>query len=490
MIEKCKRRQCLLSFRFTRYPWAILANEPSAHSIYRAHDPCALLLNIHPDQLWVALHSIMTELYTLPDEVLLICVAGLPQANLPSLTLVATRFRPLVEDVLYQFPILERHWGKPGQYHKPMARLRSFARTLLGRLVLAHKVRGLTMVTAKHDYDSNPYTQSTCDRMAVQVLEYIGQKSTQWRSRIGDWQTRLEQGDGNAWGGLFFALVSHLKYLDIEILSRAGLWHQNLWDSARYAIHPIEKLFSFIADRNDAEAFLPVDLSMIAGLNSLERLRFFGFELETNWCLLPNLRSLEVNRECFLPDNINFTSSSARLVCRDMSDLTMELSTYSMIYDIPIVTGNTETRFISSVTLPSLRTLDVKLSDIEFRGYDEYWDDQVRSGMTGNILAGHGLGRLDMLLDQIKGLSITLFHLSIDTYYDLEPFFSCYIVPTISMARLQNLQHWTLPQELLIGIFYGTALQNYEPLPPQQLLPSSLKNPGRHISIHTCLRLA
>jgi hypothetical protein len=242
------------------------------------------------------------------------------------------------------------------------------------------KVIDIITVSAKYDYNEPPgssYIDSIAGHQAAKVVQLMGQDIIQWEARAEDWKDRSWSGDGHAWAGLILALVPRLRYLTIEFLSRQGLWSYDSRDDRRFARNPLEKLFGDISDSAPWEGTLPVELDHIAGLRNLEVLGLLARKLEINWCLLPNVQTLEVGQDCLYPNATNDCANSVFLhTCPAVSNLTIEIVSHLTVSQGCDRTRALRDSFLSSSTFPLLEKLQTQPADQAFVGY-EAGDDNL-----------------------------------------------------------------------------------------------------------------
>jgi hypothetical protein len=221
-----------------------------------------------------------------------------------------------------------------------------------------------------------------------------------------------------------------------------------------------------------------VDLSAISGLRNLKALRYFSAELDTSWCLLPNLRWLEVGQACWRPDLLQGYASSLTPSARsNVSALEMSIPSSLTISKVFDEVNSTRSCFLSSRTFPVRICLTLQLTNIRFRGYeqDDFNGVLYDKPIHGKCLTKPYDASFDILLDQLEGVSSTLSVLTVDTYTDLDRDFLGFIAPTISMHKFKSLKILAVPQELLLGQDYGTPGQIHVQPSPHRLLPPTLE---------------
>jgi len=337
------------------------------------------------------------------------------------------------------------------------------------------------MVTAKHGPEHLPDIDSETIEQAHRVVDRLGLQSRQWSARAEGWKDRLRRGDGNAWCGLVLALVPRLETLSIEFLTREGMYGLSTWDPNRFAKNTCEKLFGYILDSASPEALLLLDLSLLPGLRNLYELRFFGQELDANWCLLPNLHSLEVGRDCVRPDILRGCASSLEPAARpQVSWLTMELSTSLTLTHMLDHFGALQQVFLSPSTFPNLTSLRLRLTNIAFDGYQNEYDDPDWNGPERVVLRADYTGAFDNLLDRLGSIAARIRYLEFHVYSDMCTGFLSFIEPATDFTRFRSLRRLALPQELLLGQFYGISSRSYTPPAASRLLPASLENLALH----------
>ena len=419
----------------------------------------------------------MAGLQNLPSETIASIATYLRQHDLARFALVCSKFQAPAEDKLYQSPLLEYRYAAPAPRYNTLVFLRQFAVTLLRYPRLALKVRELTMVTAKHDGLVGAGVDSKCIDLASKVVDSVALTSLQWAARAQNWKERLRMGDGNAWGGLILALVPRLETLSIEILSRGGMAGLSSWDPDRFASNPTEKLFGFLSDSAPPEALLHLDLSVLPGLRNISELRFFGKELDANWCLLPNLQWLEVGRDCTRPDILRGCADSLEPLARpQVSYLTMEISTGLTLSNGLDQYGALRQHFLSPSTFPKLTSLRLCLTNVRFDGYDDENNDPEWNGPEGVILEPTYTGLFDDLLDRLGSIAATIQCLNFHAYSDMSAGFLSFIEPATDFTRFGSLRRLIVPQELLLGPVYGISSRSHTPLTADKLLPPSLQN--------------
>jgi hypothetical protein len=300
----------------------------------------------------------MASLYTLPNKLLLNVAKFLDKPDLLKLALTCRKFTSIAQDVLYDAPELQDYYSTP--ITTTIQRIRDLGRTLLRRPDLARKVRELTVVAVDG-------THSTIElgtmELAGQILGEIARYSPQLTANVEDWIHRLREGRGVAWVGLILAIAPRLSSLTIEINRGRSTGR---WDTKRYAPDPQEHLFGHIATTYDMAVFFPLDLSAIPGLQHLKTLRFHAAELALNWCLLPDLKTLTLPRNChrefdgsyasrIAPSGIHGCSKVSAMNAELPTSLTRQLdeNDYSAL----------SSSFLCSETFPSLRSLHIKLTN-------------------------------------------------------------------------------------------------------------------------------
>jgi hypothetical protein len=229
-----------------------------------------------------------------------------------------------------------------------------------------------------------------------------------------------------------------------------------VWDPSRLGYNPFEGLFRYLADAAIPEGMFPADLPIIPGLKALRRLQFFVQVLDVSWCLLPNLSTLELARDCLRPDVLKACADGLSPLPRPtLSNLIVEASTSLTVIQATDNLRIQDRSFLSSATLPNLRGLSIYLTKVVYEQCD-HSDGSYSAGRCSEILEYPSDGSSAAILSCLDGTESRLLYLKIDAYSDLDTSFLDLIEPATSMLMFDNLRYLIVPQNLLLDQQYGT----------------------------------